>query len=171
MVERARLEIVLRGNTYGGSNPSLCAIVAARHISQQGKRFLALFALMPAAPLPKKSLQSKSFLGALFAPNRANSRFGLFALTLNFFCKENEGFEGRQASFSLRRSADSTADKTADTRCFPCASAKGANPSLCATKKRQTLVCLFLWRELITEKGSRDEQGEVNCFFAGFFSY
>ena len=25
MVERARLEIVLRGNTYGGSNPSLCA--------------------------------------------------------------------------------------------------------------------------------------------------
>ena len=26
MVERARLEIVLRGNTYGGSNPSLCAI-------------------------------------------------------------------------------------------------------------------------------------------------
>ena len=25
MGERARLEIVLRGNTYGGSNPSLCA--------------------------------------------------------------------------------------------------------------------------------------------------
>ena len=26
VVERARLEIVLRRNTYGGSNPSLCAI-------------------------------------------------------------------------------------------------------------------------------------------------
>ena len=24
-------------------------------------------------------------------------------------------------------------------------------------KKRQTLVCLFLWRELITERDSRDE--------------
>ena len=30
MVERARLEIVLRGNTYGGSNPSLCAISQKR---------------------------------------------------------------------------------------------------------------------------------------------
>ena len=29
VVERARLEIVLRRNTYGGSNPSLCAIYAA----------------------------------------------------------------------------------------------------------------------------------------------
>ncbi len=27
MVERARLEIVLRRNTYGGSNPSLCAMM------------------------------------------------------------------------------------------------------------------------------------------------
>ena len=29
VVERARLEIVLRRNTYGGSNPSLCATYAA----------------------------------------------------------------------------------------------------------------------------------------------
>ena len=38
----------------GGSNPSPSAIVAARRISQQGKRFLALFALAPAAPFSQK---------------------------------------------------------------------------------------------------------------------
>ena len=53
---------------YGAAISYNRDIVAARRILQQGRKIPALLFFTPAPPLPKKSLQSKSFLGALFAP-------------------------------------------------------------------------------------------------------
>ncbi len=58
-------------------------------------------------------------------------------MTLPFlYVKERRyGIRGEASKHSLRRSEVSTDDKTADIRCFPCASAQGANPVASTTKK------------------------------------
>lgn len=43
MVECARLEIVLRRNTYGGSNPSLCARRPSNVKASEGRFKFAVF--------------------------------------------------------------------------------------------------------------------------------
>ena len=50
---------------------------------------------------------------------------------------------GGKQSERLRRSEVSTEDKTADTRCFLCASAQGANPPPPTTQKALTFVSAF----------------------------
>ena len=53
---------------------------------------------------------------------------------------------GSKQSERLRRSEVSTDDKTADTRCFLCASAQGANPPPPTTQKALTFVSAFCVR-------------------------
>ena len=51
-----------------------------------------------------------------------------FCRCLLCFSREACGIRGEASNQRLRRSEVSTDDKTAATRCFPCASAQGANP-------------------------------------------
>ncbi len=67
-------------------------------------------------------------LSAPYPAERQKSLGGIF------FAKRMRDSRGGKAT-CCRRSEVSTDDKTADTRCFPCASAQGANPSLCATQR------------------------------------
>ena len=45
----------------------------------------------------------------------------------------------------MRRSEVSTDDKTADNRCFPCASAQGASPVTSTKNTGTQFLCFFLW--------------------------
>ena len=54
---------------------------------------------------------------------------------LFLYSKVIRDLRGGKAKFFRRRSEGSTSDKTADTRCFPCASAQGASPVTSTTKK------------------------------------
>ena len=58
----------------------------------------------------------------------------------------------------MRRSEVSTDDKTADTRCFPCASAQGASPVTSTKNTGTRFLCFFLWVRYAGIEGRQNKE-------------
>ena len=78
---------------------------------------------------------------------------------LFLYSKVIRNLRGGKAKFFRRRSEGSTSDKTADTRCFPCASAQGASPVTSTTKKASDIPRLFFVFQ--SDTGLEGRQGEI----------